>query len=240
MTDPYQVLGVNRNASEEEIKKAYRKLSRRYHPDANINNPNKAEAEAKFKQVQEAYEQIIRERESGSSYSGGYSGGGYAGSGGGGYGGYGGFGGFGGYGQDQGAGSGQSQDYQDEDDLKYRAVANYINAGSYDEALNVLKSISRRNAHWYYLSAIANARMGNNITAKEMAETAVKMEPDNIQYRQLLAQLSTGGQWYMDTGRSYGMPNLNFDNICWSIILLNVAANCCCPGSCCYAGSFLH
>ena len=56
MTDPYKVLGVDRNASEEEIKKAYRKLSRMYHPDANVNNPNKDQAEAKFKEINEAYE----------------------------------------------------------------------------------------------------------------------------------------------------------------------------------------
>ena len=59
MTDPYSVLGVSRDASDDEIKKAYRNLSRKYHPDANINNPNKAEAEEKFKQVQQAYKQII-------------------------------------------------------------------------------------------------------------------------------------------------------------------------------------
>ena len=54
MRDPYQVLGVSRDASDDEIKKAYRKLSRKYHPDANINNPNKAQAEAMFKEVQAA------------------------------------------------------------------------------------------------------------------------------------------------------------------------------------------
>ena len=75
MSDPYQVLGVSRDASDEEIKKAYRALSRKYHPDANINNPNKDKAEEMFKIVQQAYNQIMKEKEmgyssSGSSYSG--------------------------------------------------------------------------------------------------------------------------------------------------------------------------
>ena len=59
MLDPYSVLGVSRDASDEEIKKAYRRLSRKYHPDANINNPNKDQAEEKFKEVQQAYEQVM-------------------------------------------------------------------------------------------------------------------------------------------------------------------------------------
>ena len=70
MRDPYQVLGVSQDASEEEIKKAYRKLSRMYHPDANINNPNKAQAEEKFKEIQQAYQQIMKQREQGSRQSG--------------------------------------------------------------------------------------------------------------------------------------------------------------------------
>ena len=69
MSDPYQILGVDRSTSDEEIKKAYRKLSRQYHPDANINNPHKDEAEAKFKEVQQAYQQIMDEREKGYSSS---------------------------------------------------------------------------------------------------------------------------------------------------------------------------
>lgn len=65
MRDPYQVLGVSRDASDEEIKKAYRALSRKYHPDANVNNPNKEQAEEKFKEIQQAYQRIMDERQHG-------------------------------------------------------------------------------------------------------------------------------------------------------------------------------
>ena len=65
--DPYKVLGVSRDASDEEIKKAYRQLSRRYHPDTNINNPNREAAEEEFKRIQQAYAQIMKDRESGAS-----------------------------------------------------------------------------------------------------------------------------------------------------------------------------
>lgn len=65
MINPYSVLGINPGVTDEEVKKAYRTLSRKYHPDANINNPNRVQAEEKFKEVQQAYEQIMRERQQG-------------------------------------------------------------------------------------------------------------------------------------------------------------------------------
>ena len=72
MSDPYKVLGISRDATDDEVKQAYRKLSRKYHPDANINNPNKDKAEEMFKLVGQAYNQIMDERKNG--YSGGYGG----------------------------------------------------------------------------------------------------------------------------------------------------------------------
>ncbi len=109
--DPYQVLGVSRSATDDEIKKAYRKLSRKYHPDANVNNPNKDQAEEQFKKVQQAYKQIMDER-SGASYqngSGSYSQGTYgSGSSSGSSGGYGGYGGYGSGSYGSGGGSSSS------------------------------------------------------------------------------------------------------------------------------------
>ncbi len=67
ITNPYKVLEVSPNASNDEIKKAYRELSRKYHPDSYVNNPLSELAEEKFKEVQEAYDQIMKERESGNN-----------------------------------------------------------------------------------------------------------------------------------------------------------------------------
>ena len=224
MTDPYQVLGVSRDASTEEIKKAYRTLSRKYHPDANINNPNKAEAEEKFKQVQQAYKQIMEEKENGTSsyssqgsYGGSYGSGGYGGSyGNGGYGGN-----YGGYNY------GSSTE-----DAELRAAANYLNNMRYQEAMRVLNNISRHNAQWYYLHAITNAGLGNNISAVQDAQTAVNMEPDNMQYRQLLSQLQGGGQWYTDMGQGYGYERAGGDmgKWCCECLAINAMCNCCCYG----------
>ncbi len=67
VTNPYEVLGISPNASNDEIKKAYRELSKKYHPDSYVDNPLSDLAEEKFKEVQEAYEQIMKQRESGAA-----------------------------------------------------------------------------------------------------------------------------------------------------------------------------
>ena len=244
MSDPYSVLGVYKSASDDEIKKAYRRLSRKYHPDANINNPHKDEAEARFKEVQQAYQQIMDERERG--YTSGGQGGSYAGGGSGqggsSYGGYGPFGGFGpfsgygGYGQEGNAGSGQENT-----DPHLRAAANYIRSGHYQEALNVLDGIRERSALWYFLSASANSGVGNNVTALEHAREAVRLEPENMQYRMLLERMEGGGTWYQQRQTMYGYPGSFDSSCCVKLCVANILCNLCCGGGglCCggYGGS---
>ena len=166
--DPYKVLGVSPNASDEEIKQAYRKLAKQYHPDR---NPGDAEAAKKMQQVNAAYEQIknpekFRQQ---SGPQGGY-----------GYNPYGSYGGYGGY---------QRMDPMD-------AARQYIMFGRYYEALNVLNAVSQRTARWYYRSALANDGLGNQVTALEHIRKAVSMEPDNREYLDTLTRIENGGTAY--------------------------------------------
>lgn len=227
MQNPYSVLGISPGASDEEVKKAYRQLSRKYHPDANINNPNKDAAEAKFKEVQQAYQQIMKEKEYGSSYSS--QGAGYGENGG--FGGYGPFGGF--YGQYQ-------QDRQSGDDsedtIYLRAAMNYLSSGHYQEALNVLSNIKDRSAQWYYYSALANSGAGNNVIALEHAKEAYQREPGNYQYQTLVSRLENGGNWYESMRTPYGSSPLSGNDFCMKLCIANLVCNLCCGGGFCCGG----
>ncbi len=206
MKDPYEVLGLKRGASEDEVKKAYRRLSRKYHPDANINNPDKDKAEEKFKEVQIAYKSIMDGNTGGS------------------YGSASGFSGFGGFGQNAGSAGGMSQD-----DSHLAAAQNFILNRMFAEALRTLDDITERGGRWYYLSAVANLGAGNQAMALEHIDRAIELEPGNYEYRQMKQRMQNGSDWYVQRGMGYGMPDVRSGNFCMDLCLANLLCNCCMP-----------
>lgn len=228
MNDPYRVLGVSRNASDEQIKKAYRTLSRKYHPDANINNPNKEQAEERFKEVQQAYDQIMYDKEHGEgSYDrkNGNPSGAYDGD----FGGFGSFGGFGGFGGYSSYGNSSYHNASSGNDSnEMRAAINYINAGQYQQAMNVLNNMSDRDARWYYVHAYAHYGLGNIINARQDAQTAVNLDPNNVEYQELLARLERGGTWYNNAGSEYGGTRFRINPWCATCLCGEMLINCCC------------
>lgn len=210
MDDPYKVLGVSPDATDEEIKQAYRRLAKKYHPDR---NPDDKEAARKMQEVNAAYEQI-KNPDKAQSYGGA-----------GGYGNYGGgyYDPFGGAYRQQSYGSSQTEDqYQ-------QAAYQYLRFGRYQEALNALGSSTERNARWYYLSALANNGLGNQVTALEHMRRAVSMEPDNMEYLNALNRMEHGGAAYRQAAGNFRGFTMGADP-CTSLCLCYLANLFCCGG----------
>ena len=182
--DPYKILGVTPDASDEEIKRAYRRLAKKYHPDL---NPGDQEAARKMQEVNTAYEQIknpdkFQQQQASGGY-GGYGGGYYDP--------------FGGYRQQQ------SYTQTEQGDSYQQAAFRYIQFRRYREALNALSNSTERNARWYYLSALANDGLGNQVTAMEHIRKAVSMEPDNQEYLRTLSFMENGGAAYRQQANTF-------------------------------------
>ena len=194
INDPYKVLGVSPDASDEEIKQAYRRLAKKYHPDL---NPGDEAAAKKMQQINAAYEQIKNPEKASSGPQGGY-----------------GYDPFGGYGHYQGYGERSAEDqYQ-------QAAYTYIRMGRFAEARNILSNSTKRNARWYFLSALANDGLGNQVTALEHIRKAVSMEPDNMLYLRTLRSIENGGAAYREPAggyRGFGMSGSSCSNLllCW-------------------------
>ena len=216
--DPYKVLGVSEDVSDAELKKTYRDLSKKWHPDANPDDPERAEQ--RFKEIQEAYRQIVDARARGTSAYGraeshGPQGGPY-----GGQREYSDYGPYGGFEEFFREWSQYSNDRRrEEESNEMTAARNYINNGYYREAMNALSQVaeSARSARWYYYAAIASNGIGNNIDAMNYARRAADLEPDNADYRNLLLHLQYGGV----------MPRADTTTWCLSLCALNLFCNCC-------------
>ena len=193
--NPYEVLGVSRNASIDEIKRAYKELSRKYHPDSYVGNPLSSLAEEKFKQVQEAYDAIMKEKNGDYNYVDNYNNNGYSNS----------------------------------ESGEMAEVYNLLGRRAYSQALSLLDSMPNRNAKWYYYSAIAQVGLGNNLRGMEYARMAVSMEPNNIEYQNLVNRLSFQGNRYGEVRNVYRGGRSGFDDasdLCCKLWLADSLCEC--------------
>lgn len=167
MNDPYQILNIPPTATDEEVKRAYRNLARKYHPDNYHDNPLADLAQEKMKEINEAYDQIQKQRKAASAASQSYS--------------YG----AGGYGEGYGGsayGAGRLQQ-----------VRMAINRGDVSLAERLLAGVSEHDAEWNFLMGVVCSRRGWMDEAKRYLETAVQMDPNNSEYRSALAALTGAG-----------------------------------------------
>lgn len=217
MRDPYEVLGVSKNATEEEITKAYRALAKKYHPDLNPNNPQAAE---KMKEINSAYDMIKSgktqtsyynntQNSTGYSYKNPYD-----------------FYDFSDFFRRQ-----QQQSYENYND--YDIAYHFIQVGEYQQALNVLNNIEVKNARWHYLSALANYYNGNKVTALEHIEKACQFEPSNQTYQQTRTAIKNGRSSYHSSYKKYRQPFAG-RSLCLSYILAQFLCNICSGGNMCY------
>lgn len=251
--DPYKVLGISPGATQDEIKKAYRRKTKEYHPDTHPNDPN---ATKKMTEINEAYDMLMNpdkyasrraQQQQSSSRQSGYSGG------------YGSSSQQGGYsGQQRNSGNyqnagGWSSDFGfDFDDFfgfgssyqtastkpntepgdspRIQQVVNAINSGGYQRALDLLFHVPsyERNARWYYLSSLANHGAGNSVQAVDHMQKACEMEPNNKTYQQLLRQFRQAERTYDNNARGFNMNGFPLDKICLGLCM----ARLCCGLRC--------
>lgn len=194
--NPYQVLNVSPTASDDEIKKAYRNLAKKYHPDVN----KSPDAEKKFKEVQAAYDEIVNIRKGNYSYSSKNSSDYYN------------FNDF--------------FYSRTNNDSTYSTIYEYINNRRYREAMDLLNGISQKSAVWFYLSAICCYNLGDEVNARKYSKAAYDMEPTNFMYRNLYAQIHNTGfarsSFYTD---SYSSNTSIFRGSMFKLVLRIVIIN---------------
>ncbi len=198
MNDPYKVLGVSPTASDDEIKKAYRALARKYHPDKYRDSDLADLASEKMKEINAAYEEIKTMRENGGSSS---SSSGYSGS----------------Y-----SGTSSSPQYQE-----IRRQLNMNNIGQAQTLLNNIP-VHERNAEWNFLMGNVALRQGAYMDAQHYFDTACSMDPYNREYSTAQQQLRRRGNNYgggYNTSRGGG--GCSGCDICSGLLCADCCCECC-------------
>lgn len=205
--DPYKVLGVTPQTSDDDVKRAYRELARKYHPDNYVNNPLADLAEARMKEINEAYDQIMAERSGkstgASQQQNAYGGGAYRQQS---YGGYTG---------------GQQQRTS-----AFGQVRAAINAGNLSLAEEMLQRSSQRNAEWFFLMGTVYYRKGWYDEASRCYQQACAMDPGNAEYRSALNMLNMTGGY----GGYRPMQHSDMCDCCANLLCLSICCNCCGSG----------
>lgn len=162
MTDPYVVLGVSPSASDDEVKAAYRKLAKKYHPDNYADNPLADLASEKMVEINEAYDKVMNMRRNGNKSGSGSSSGSYS---------------------SYNSSSGYSE---------FADVRRLINANRLDDAEQILDGVqsSSRNAEWNFLKGYILYKRGWLDEATNYFERACNLDPSNAEYRNAYEQLN--------------------------------------------------
>ncbi|MCD8391434.1 MAG: DnaJ domain-containing protein [Firmicutes bacterium] len=203
--DPYKVLGVSRDADEETIKKAYKALVKKYHPDKYVNSPMADVASEKMKEINRAYDMITKGETADSRGAGGTGNTGGAG-----YGSYGGnpFGG--------GYGAGAQATFQN--------VRILIQLNRLNDAQQMLNSLPKT-AEWYYLCGIIYQRRGWYDKAVENIQTAINMDPNNAEYRSAMDSMKNKNASF--TGSPYRRTTGISCSTCCTVCLCLRCLGCC-------------
>jgi molecular chaperone DnaJ len=172
MANPYEILGVREGASKEEIKRAYRELAKKYHPDQYGANPLKDLAEEKMREVNEAYEYLMKNA-SNSNSSSSYSSNNYS---------------------SKSSNYGQSNNYRQTN--SYSSVRSDLQRGNFRGAETTLNSISTKDAEWYYLMGMVHLRKGWYDSARNYVSTAYNMSPTNPEYRDAFHSMNRNNNHY--------------------------------------------
>lgn len=194
--NPYEVLGIKPGASQDEIKSAYRKLVKQYHPDQYVDNPLKDLAEKKLAEVNQAYEML--KNNSGTSSSS--------------------------YNSSSNKSYTNGENYSS-DTAQYAEIRRMIQSGNNIAAETRLNSISNKNAEWHFLYGMVMLNKGWFDAAINNLETACRMDPNNFEYRQNLNNLRMRARSYTNTYRTTG-GNANAFDCCINLWCLDSICEC--------------